>query len=292
MFMTKFTDQPFTEAEIQGKVLSLMYHNVVADGADLSELSPSATSYFVTASQFRAHLKRMQSHQVLSLSDLCSQESSSEEPEKTVLHLTFDDGWSGSFELAAELLEEYNMQATVFVTTGLIDSKWFVSRDQLKQFPNQRLQIGSHTVTHRFLMLLSNEELKAELVDSKHLLEDLCQMPIETISIPHGAIDARVREAVFDAGYSEIFTSRPGLNAFPQSTHQWRRVAIGWSTTEETLQRYLEGHLFKERLKARVLSIPKKVLGREGYHKVRSLLLGEQTEEKDMLELISEQTNN
>jgi peptidoglycan/xylan/chitin deacetylase (PgdA/CDA1 family) len=63
-------------------------------------------------------------------------------------------------------------------------------------------EIGSHGLHHRDLTSASSAELKAEIAISKKLIEDNVGMPVNAFSYPWGKHNARVENAVREAGYA------------------------------------------------------------------------------------------
>ena len=73
------------------------------------------------------------------------------------------------------------------------------------------MTIGSHTMTHRWLPLLSPSEIRAELRDSKACLEDLIQKPVLDFALPGGHYNREVLDAIQESEYRSVATSKPGL---------------------------------------------------------------------------------
>jgi peptidoglycan/xylan/chitin deacetylase (PgdA/CDA1 family) len=102
------------------------------------------------------------------------------------------------------------MRATVFPIVGCtqVTVAWDVyapkkhlSKEQLKIISNAGHEIGSHTMTHPDCVLLSAEKLRDELIDSKKILEDIIQKPVQSISFPSGSWNARVWDCARECGY-------------------------------------------------------------------------------------------
>jgi peptidoglycan/xylan/chitin deacetylase (PgdA/CDA1 family) len=127
--------------------------------------------------------------------------------------VTFDDGYASTARFALRTLTELGIPATVFVVAGAIGGRnvWderrgdrmepMLSLQELRQMIAQGLEIGSHGMTHALLTETSAAQLKGEVFDSKKVLEDLLGRPVAGFSYPYGVWDARVREAVVQAGY-------------------------------------------------------------------------------------------
>jgi peptidoglycan/xylan/chitin deacetylase (PgdA/CDA1 family) len=259
-----------------------MYHNVCSAGGAYPDISPSATSYFVTASDFDAQLAAVASSgcSPMSWDDVAAfyggaDAAGHELSKPPAILLTFDDGWKGCVDVGGPILQRHGCQASVFVTTDFLDRRHFLSRKDLPKLDPARFRLGSHARTHRMLSLLSDSEIRAELSDSKKLLEDLAGYEIDTLSIPSGAVDARVRRAAAECGYRFVLDSEVRVNYRGDSPSAIARVAVTRQTKLHTFRRYVEGRVGRERLRRAVLSAPKRLLGLRRYEKLRRRFLGE-----------------
>lgn len=81
--------------------------------------------------------------------------------------------------------------------------------NELVQFSqNPLVTIQSHTINHPIMTNLSDETLKMELTESKHVLESLLGYPIDVFSYPNGDVGPREIEALKEAGYRYAFTTK------------------------------------------------------------------------------------
>jgi peptidoglycan/xylan/chitin deacetylase (PgdA/CDA1 family) len=161
--------------------------------------------------------------------------------------VTFDDGLANNWTVALPLLERFDAPAVLFVSTqhvleprnwlpatrvaarawrpegdvpeavaeGLFDG---MDPEQVRAAGGHPLiTIGSHSVTHPFLTRCSDEQLAAELRDSRTGLQELSGQDVDSFAYPTGDYDRRVAEAVRDAGYRVAFADVPrgvGLPAY------------------------------------------------------------------------------
>jgi hypothetical protein len=200
--------------------------------------------------------------------------------------VTFDDGWAGSFEAAGPILKSCGARAIVFVTTGLIGKPLFFTPRQLQALSDEVFEIGSHTVTHPFLNELPEPAIRRELMDSRRCLEDLLGRPVETISIPNGAIDRRVRSCAQEAGYRFIFTSatpRPNAETDPLNIG---RVALRRETSMRDFEHWISGDVRSAGWRMGALSVAKGILGSGRYRRWRARYLGEQAGQDEMASLL------
>lgn len=273
--------------------ICLMYHNLLpcgGAGRDADALSPSITSYFVDERAFVAQLQMLaESVDVMSHDDVARfyegqpAETTSSRPR---VHLTFDDGWKGCVELGAPLLESRGWQATLFVTTELIGRPQFVSESDLRAVAGKAFHIGSHARTHCFLNELADPAIQEELKSSKQRLEDILGRPVDSVSIPNGAVDDRVRDIAAQLGYRLVFTSSAHANSRATCPLNVGRIAVRSSTTSAQVAAFARGQFGRERLRQGVLSLPKRVLGPKNYRTLRRTLLGEGRRQSEMHDLM------
>ncbi len=84
--------------------------------------------------------------------------------------------------------------------------------DELRAMHERGHEIGSHSVSHPILPLLSDAELKAEIAGSRTYLRQKLGADVDTFCYPNGDHDARVVAAVREAGYRYAVTTQYGIN--------------------------------------------------------------------------------
>jgi peptidoglycan/xylan/chitin deacetylase (PgdA/CDA1 family) len=121
-------------------------------------------------------------------------------PERPVA-VTFDDGYADTFR-AAQLLGARGIPSTVYVTTGQVGTRGWLSAQQVSKLALlPGVEVGAHGVRHERLDELPQAELVHELRSSRAHLQDLIGRRVNTFAYPHGAHDRRVRAAVIAEGY-------------------------------------------------------------------------------------------
>ena len=159
--------------------------------------------------------------------------------------ITFDDGYADNLYVAAPLLVAKNIPFTVFITTDFVKKreKGFLTHNELQQLSKLTgATIGAHGRTHCNLTFCSNQELRAELEDSKHYLEDLLGMYVTTFAYPYGQTDMRVRDAVQRAGYDVAVCSRFDINRSGRDAFMLNRCVILSSDTARIVRQKLMGN--------------------------------------------------
>ena len=130
--------------------------------------------------------------------------------------VSFDDAYEDFLLFAWPILKELGIPATLFVIVDAIggvntwddirqDEHRHLDLDQLRQLCAEGVVVGSHTRSHRPLIVLDDRELEDEIRGSRHDLEDLLGAAVPTLAYPGGAVDRRVCRAtrrVYDLGFA------------------------------------------------------------------------------------------
>lgn len=129
--------------------------------------------------------------------------------------ITFDDGYRDNLTEAYPVLKRLGLPFTIFVTARFARSAaplYLRDTDLRTLAADPLVTIGAHGDSHTRLTTLAEDALGEELRHSKKWLEDATGRAVSVMSYPHGAVDARVRDAVRAAGYSAACCSEFGLN--------------------------------------------------------------------------------
>jgi len=68
--------------------------------------------------------------------------------------------------------------------------------DDLTSLDPRLITIGSHSMNHPILSMISEDEIQTEIVDSRRLLEERLQRPVEYFCYPNGDYDNKIVAAV------------------------------------------------------------------------------------------------
>lgn len=136
-------------------------------------------------------------------------------PSKPIM-LTFDDSYDDLYTKAYPELKKRHMKAISYVVTGKLDTKGYLTTEQVKELDLNGMEIAAHTITHPDLTKLKDDELKKEINDSKTFLEKLLNKPVLSFAYPFGKYSLRIRKIVEDAGYKYAVTVNPGLTNFKE----------------------------------------------------------------------------
>ena len=166
---------------------------------------------------------------------------------RPAIAVTFDDAFASVLRNALPELARRNIPATVFVPTGSIGGppKWqmregspdskerVMTAEELLGAAGPLVTFGSHTVTHRRLGELPDDEALKELADSKAELERILGTPVEAVAFPHGSYTRRTLELARAAGYKRAYSIEPGVSRLKGEEFVRPRVWAdldGWRT--------------------------------------------------------------
>ncbi|MBV8886687.1 MAG: polysaccharide deacetylase family protein, partial [Chroococcidiopsidaceae cyanobacterium CP_BM_RX_35] len=186
------------------RVPVIMYHDIL----------PQKEVFFdITPQEFEQHLRQIHDNGLtpISLDQLVAHlRTGLPLPEKPIL-LTFDDGYESAYKYVYPLLKQYGYPAVFSIYTkniGINTGREHVTWDQLREMAaNPLVTISAHSVTHpQDVTVLSDANLRMEIVKSKRIIESELGIPIRYFTYPEGKYDARVEKFVQKAGYVAALT--------------------------------------------------------------------------------------
>lgn len=208
----------------------LMLHSIDASGSAIS-LTPGELRGLVSG-------VLRSGHAIVSLRDLL------EGRERDAIALTFDDGVASLAEIAAPLLSEQGVAATLFLTTGYVgrDNQWpsqpasapcfpMLSWDGVESLHAAGWPIEAHTKTHADLRTLSPDALAEELDAPKQEIAQRLGRQPRAFAYPYGLLDARVVQAVGER-YACAVTTR--MAALPSDSPDSRSATGEHETTNSS----------------------------------------------------------
>ena len=147
-------------------------------------------------------------------------------PAKPVI-LTFDDGYLDNYTNAFPILKYYGMKATIFVIPALVDKDArYLTWEQLQEMTANGVTVESHTLNHRKLEELPDDEIRAELLNSKLILEEKLGQAVEFLAYPTGTYNLHIAGIAKDCGYKGAFTIKYGNVDLGSNLFALERVPI------------------------------------------------------------------
>ncbi len=253
----------------------MMYHDL-SDRID--RVPEDHRPYVLSAEAFRDQLKILAEAGLTGtrLDSLLLPESTAP-AEGRLCVLTFDDGHESNCTLALPLLLEAGFRATFFVTAGWIGKAPYMSWEQLRALAAAGMEIGSHSMTHRPPATLTTAELRAEMADSRKLLEDRLGRTVVSASSPTGFFNPGMIPVVRDIGYRALCIGRIALWGDPRDHFRIPRLPVKqWTGPEEFRRMVLGDRWLVARLRGGQMARNglKTALGVDGYGRLRRWLLG------------------
>jgi peptidoglycan/xylan/chitin deacetylase (PgdA/CDA1 family) len=203
----------------------LMYHRVDVLRSTLPAITQRLT---VSPADFAAQMRWLRAHKFQAVTQrrvFEALEHGAALPRKPIM-ITFDDGYRDVLGKASPVLEQLRMPATAYVITDRISAgdPSFLTWGNLHALERRGICIGSHTVSHRELTLLSDRLAVAELRNSRRVLEQRLGHPVQWLSYPAGREDVRIVSLARAAGYVLAVTTHPGgeqIAARPLELHRY-----------------------------------------------------------------------
>ncbi|WP_214410101.1 polysaccharide deacetylase family protein [Sphaerisporangium fuscum] len=132
----------------------------------------------------------------------CGGEKAGERPPgaaRTVVALTFDDGWATQ-STAAELLRKHHLTGTFYINSGFLGRPKRLTKAQVDGLVAAGNEIGGHTLTHPRLPTLPEAAQRREICDDRRALIDMGYKP-RSFAYPYGMFDATTMTLARECGY-------------------------------------------------------------------------------------------
>ena len=220
-------------------------------------VEPGHGAVFVDPGLFAEHLDVIVATgaRVTTVSELAAALRAGSLEDRTVA-ITFDDGVASVARVAAPLLHERNLRATVFCVAGRLGARsdWQSARPEAPTFElataaeladltERGWEIGCHGMTHAPLISHEAQAVHHEVVDAHRLLEDVVGVPVRSFAYPYGALPSVCAERAVRATYESACTTHLGLASGSTDVYSIPRVDAYYVRRTRDLRRVLEGRL-------------------------------------------------
>jgi peptidoglycan/xylan/chitin deacetylase (PgdA/CDA1 family) len=125
------------------------------------------------------------------------------------LIITFDDGWADNYNVAFPILRRVNFTATIFVCSGLVGDRQYLSWNQITEMAQAGMSFGGHTCSHADLTQIDPKAAFGEIVRCKEQLEDRLGLAVGCFSYPFSSLNKRIEEMVLRAGFTVACLTYP-----------------------------------------------------------------------------------
>lgn len=247
----------------------LMWHNLAEE---------SSGDMTISVDTFRAQIEALHEagFKTVSLQQLYDYvHFGTELPEKPIV-LTFDDGYFSNYEYAFPILQEYDMQATIFAIGVSVGKDTYKDTDHAmtphfgadearEMVDSGLISVQSHTFDmHQWppfedgnaqvretLLPFDGEAdadyeaaVEADFAESRELLESITGQPVNALAFPEGAYVTLTQDALRSAGAELTFTTVRAVNTvvkgLPQSLCAMPRFGMTESADMTALVAELE----------------------------------------------------
>lgn len=137
---------------------------------------------------------------------------------KLIVTTSWDDGSKLDLKLA-ELLERYDIKGTFYIPKSYLDNP--LGKNEIRMLDKMH-EIGSHTLSHVVLTVVSLEEARRQIDGSKRYLEELLGHRIYVLCYPKGCYSKDIKEVVRDCGFIAGRTCEHGSFDLPEDPYQWQ----------------------------------------------------------------------
>jgi peptidoglycan/xylan/chitin deacetylase (PgdA/CDA1 family) len=152
-------------------------------------------------------------------------------------------------EMKEETIKELAALLEVILPATPPDNFSAVSWEEVHEMSMNRIEFGSHTLTHPILTNVGDEQLRRELSESRTHIEGVLRRRVEQFCYPNGNYDERVASEVARAGYGCAVTTDAGLVEAGDERFTLRRIH-----TEHDLPHFLQRTSGFEQVKMRLRS--------------------------------------
>ena len=185
---------------MSARALVLTYHAV----------EPGPAPLCIDPALFRTHLDAIVDSGVRAITlDALVAELAEGGPRAPALAITFDDGCASTAEVAAPMLAERGLPATIFCVAGHLGgaNDWpsqprscprlrLASAQALSEWHASGLALGCHGADHEPLAHGDDARLRREILDSREMLEQEVGAPVGWFAYPYGVAPAAARALV------------------------------------------------------------------------------------------------
>lgn len=170
--------------------------------------------------------------------------------------VTFDDGYRDNLLNAAPVLKELSIPATFFVVAGCLGgmldhdsdpvTSVLMTWEEVAELEGMGFSIGAHTLSHRRLCSLGEDEQHAEIEGSKQLLEEHLGHAVEAFAYPFGSsadYDDTSERLVRECGFAYAVSNRYGVNGPDADRWTLRRIWIDATDDLRMFRAKVDGRL-------------------------------------------------
>ena len=121
-----------------------------------------------------------------------------------IIYLTFDEGYEAGYtEKILNTLKENNVKATFFITSHYLNT----TSDLVERMINEGHIVGNHTVNHKSMPSISNEEIEKEIMKLHQAVMGKFNYEMKFMRPPKGEFNERTLKKTSELGYKTVMWS-------------------------------------------------------------------------------------
>ncbi len=219
-----------------GAVPILMYHQIAA-----APRGRRNTSLYVRPALFAQHVRALAKagYTAVTLRQAWDHWHAGRRLPARPVVLSFDDGYRSQYTDALPVMKRRRWPGVLNLTTGALSGYPRLHRVHVRRMIAAGWQLDAHTVTHPDLTKVDDATLAEEVAGSRAAIRERFGVTAEFFCYPYGRFDARVAEAVRQAGFLGATTTRPGLASTDDDAFALDRVKASGDMTGSELVRAL-----------------------------------------------------
>ena len=124
--------------------------------------------------------------------------------EKKNIYLTFDEGYEAGYTpKILDVLKQNNVKATFFITAHYLNTQ----SDLVKQMIDEGHIVGNHTVNHKSMPSLTQEQINSEVMDLHKAIYSKFEYEMKYLRPPKGEFNERTLQKTSSLGYKTVMWS-------------------------------------------------------------------------------------
>ena len=124
--------------------------------------------------------------------------------DKKYIYLTFDEGYEAGYtEKILETLNNNEVKATFFITSHYLNT----ASDLVERMIDEGHIVGNHTVNHKSMPSITNEEIEKEIMQLHQALYEKFNYEMKYIRPPKGEFNERTLKKCEQLGYKTVMWS-------------------------------------------------------------------------------------
>lgn len=202
----------------------LVYHRI-----DDKNDTPDIT---VSSKKFKNQMLYLKKNfNIFSLDELIDMYKNNRQLKGDVVAITFDDGYKDNYINAYPVLKKYDIPATIFLVTSLIDNDpLMLNSSDIINMQKGNITFGAHTLSHKSLSEVGYETAISEVKGSKLELEKILRQKVRYFAYPFGKVgqdfNSETTAIVKETGFRAAFSTNNGFINKQSDIYALERIGI------------------------------------------------------------------